>query len=211
VTARPARGRRHAADWAALGRSGPLAPEAVDDAATAIGHDDPRVRAGALGALARGGPGPAFEAAWIRAARDPDAGVRRRAAELATRLDAVPHPDLVALLDDADALVVETAAWALGELGAGGEPAVDELVRVSGGHRDPRAREAAVAALGAIGNRRGLPAILVATRDKPSVRRRAVVALAPFVGPEVDAALERAAADRDWQVRDAARAIAGER
>jgi hypothetical protein len=31
-----------------------------------------------------------------------------------------------------------------------------------------------------------------------------VLALAPFEGPEVDAALERAASDRDWQVRQAA-------
>jgi len=36
------------------------------------------------------------------------------------------------------------------------------------------------------------------------VRRRAVLALAPFEGPEVDAALTRALDDRDWQVRQAA-------
>jgi uncharacterized membrane protein len=36
------------------------------------------------------------------------------------------------------------------------------------------------------------------------VRRRAVIALAPFDGPEVDDALERARTDRDWQVRQAA-------
>ena len=65
-------------------------------------------------------------------------------------------------------------------------------------------REAAVAALGAIGDPAGLPAILAATSDKPAVRRRAVLALAPFDGPEVDAALERALSDRDWQVRQAA-------
>jgi hypothetical protein len=31
-----------------------------------------------------------------------------------------------------------------------------------------------------------------------------VIALAPFAGPEVDAALARALEDRDWQVRQAA-------
>jgi HEAT repeat protein len=36
------------------------------------------------------------------------------------------------------------------------------------------------------------------------VRRRAVLALAPFEGPEVDAALQAATTDRDWQVRQAA-------
>jgi HEAT repeat protein len=65
-------------------------------------------------------------------------------------------------------------------------------------------REAAVAALGAIGDTAGLPAILAATRDKPAVRRRAVIALAPFDGPEVEAALRTALGDRDWQVRQAA-------
>ena len=65
---------------------------------------------------------------------------------------------------------------------------------VAGGHDDPLCREAAVAALGAIGDVRGLPAILAATSDKPAVRRRAVIALAPFDGPEVDAALARARA-----------------
>ncbi|MST32935.1 HEAT repeat domain-containing protein, partial [Acidimicrobiaceae bacterium USS-CC1] len=43
-----------------------------------------------------------------------------------------------------------------------------------------------------------------ATTDKPAVRRRAVLALAPFEGPEVDAALRQALEDRDWQVRQAA-------
>ncbi|MFP3906108.1 MAG: hypothetical protein ACLFWR_03700, partial [Acidimicrobiales bacterium] len=46
--------------------------------------------------------------------------------------------------------------------------------------------------------------ILAATTDIATVRRRAVIALAPFEGPEVDAALERARTDRDWQVRQAA-------
>jgi HEAT repeat protein len=45
---------------------------------------------------------------------------------------------------------------------------------------------------------------LAATTDRPAVRRRAVLALAPFEGPEVDAALTRALDDRDWQVRQAA-------
>ena len=40
--------------------------------------------------------------------------------------------------------------------------------------------------------------------DSISALYRAVIALAPFDGPEVDAALERARQDRDWQVRQAA-------
>ena len=65
-------------------------------------------------------------------------------------------------------------------------------------------REAAVAALGALGDERGLAAILVACGDKPAVRRRAVLALAPFEGPQVEAAIDAALDDRDWQVRQSA-------
>ena len=100
--------------------------------------------------------------------------------------------------------MVEVAAWALGERGADSAAAVDELVGVAGSHDDPLCREAAVAALGAIGDERGLPAILAALSDKPAVRRRAVIALSPFEGPEVDAAMAAALDDRDWQVRQAA-------
>ena len=35
------------------------------------------------------------------------------------------------------------------------------------------------------------------------MRRRAIVALANFEGPDIEAALARAAEDRDWQVRAA--------
>jgi HEAT repeat protein len=127
--------------------------------------------------------------------------VRRRAAAEARHRGGV---DLVPLLDDPEPLVVEAAAWALGERATADGRTLERLSAVAVGHADPLAREAAVAALGAIGDEGGLPAILQATRDKPAVRRRAVLALAPFEGPEVDAALERALADRDWQVRQAA-------
>ena len=46
--------------------------------------------------------------------------------------------------------------------------------------------------------------MLAACRDRATVRRRAVIALAAFEGPEVDAALRTALDDRDWQVRQAA-------
>jgi HEAT repeat protein len=113
---------------------------------------------------------------------------------------------LLDLLDDADVTVVEAAAWAVGELGddAIGAGAVARLARAAREHRDALAREAAVAALGALGDPDALPAILDACRDKPAVRRRAVLALAPFDGPEVDAAIAAALDDRDWQVRQAA-------
>jgi HEAT repeat protein len=172
------------------------------DEATAralLDDDSPLVRATALGALAR--LGVAAEADVAAALADPDPGVRRRGCELAATL---AGPDLRPLLADPDPSVVEEAAWALGERGAASAPAVDDLAAVASGHDDPLCREAAVAALGAVGDERGLPAILAALSDKPAVRRRAVIALSPFEGPEVDAAMAAALDDRDWQVRQAA-------
>ena len=167
----------------------------------------PPVRATALAALARMGRITADE---LRSAlADPDPAVRRRACEVSATVADVGAVDLRPLLADPDPTVVEVAAWAVGERGADGWAAVDDLARVATGHGDHLAREAAVAALGAIGDVRGLPAILAATADRATVRRRAVIALAPFSGPDVDAALETALADRDWQVRQAAEDLTG--
>ena len=118
---------------------------------------------------------------------------------------------MVALLADPDASVVEMTAWSLGEREeAGAVSALARLVPVDGGHPDPLCREAAVAALGAIGRPDGLPAVLAALDDKPAVRRRAAVALAAFEGPEVDAGLRRCLTDRDWQVRQVAEDLLAE-
>jgi len=133
---------------------------------------------------------------------DPEPAVRRRAAELTATHRAV---DLVGRLDDPDDSVVEMVAWSLGERAESG--AVGRLAALSDtgdGHDDPLCREAAVAALGAIGDPAGLPAVLAALDDKPAIRRRAAVALAAFEGPEVEAALRRCLDDRDWQVRQVA-------
>jgi HEAT repeat protein len=197
-----------AAELAALGHHAPLEPASRARVLRALDDDaDPRVRAAALGALVRAAPGDATTA-LLRALDDPAAAVRRRAAELAP---AVLDDERVALallgaLGDADVTVVEAVAWSLGELGdrARTAGAVSALSATARTHRDALAREAAVAALGALGDAAGLPAILEACRDKPAVRRRAVLALAPFDGPDVDAAIDAALTDRDWQVRQAA-------
>jgi HEAT repeat protein len=179
-------------------------------ARSGLADDDAAVRATALGALARLG---ALTAADLEAAvADPEAVVRARAAEVAALalLPAAAHPLLRRLLGDRDATVVEVAAWACGEVDGTDLATVSDLAGLATGHRDALVREAAVAALGAIGDAAGLPAILAGTTDKPAVRRRAVLALAPFDGPEVDAALERALTDRDWQVRQAAEDLLAE-
>jgi HEAT repeat protein len=196
-----------AAELATLGLSGSLDDPQVARLRDACAHDtDPRVRAAALAALVRAAPTEAVST-WHASTSDPDAAVRRRAAELAPALDDAPGvASLIGLLRDRDVTVVEAAAWSLGELGetATARGAVDALVAVLRAHRDPVAREAAVAALGALADPVALPAILDACTDRPAVRRRAVLALAPFAGPEVDAALAAALDDHDWQVRQAA-------
>ncbi len=195
---------RKLADVVARRRDAALAGHRGDaDAARRyLADPDGAVRATALGALARA---RALTAADLAAGlADPDPAVRSRAAELCAARPGGEPPALAAVLDDDDPGVVEAAAWGSGEREPPEPGIVAALARVTTDHVDPLCREAAVAALGAIGDPAGLPAILVATTDRPAVRRRAVLALAPFAGPEVDAALARAREDRDWQVRQAA-------
>ena len=106
-----------------------------------------------------------------------------------------PSVSLRAVLDDPDATVVEAAAWACGEQESVDDDVLRRLIDLGVSSTDALVREACTAALGAIGDPRGLPTILHGCTDKPAVRRRAVLALAPFDGDEVDAALQ-AALDR---------------
>lgn len=164
-------------------------------ARAALSHDDARIRASAVRALAR--MGSLREDDVSTGLADTSHDVRRTAVELA-----VGFPGLAVHrhLHDADVFVAEMTAWCLGERN-GADHEVSALIDVAMTHPEAVVREAAVAALGSLGDARGLPAILHGCTDKPAVRRRAVLALAPFEGPEVDAALETALADRDWQVR----------
>ncbi len=163
------------------------------------------VRSAAIGALARMKALGTQEV--VDALADPSPTVRRRAGTEAAGVGgrgsrSVLVTALIAALDDPDPLVVESAAWSLGERRS--VRAVGRLAEVARSHGDTRCREACVAALGAVGAAEALPAILDALSDKPTVRRRAAVALAAFDGPDVEAALQRCAHDHDWQVREVA-------
>lgn len=212
-----AAGRRRAVALAGHTKDEPRARRGLVD-------PEPAVRATALGALARLESLTADDLTGALA--DPAAPVRRRACELVASVGPAVLPALVTALDDVDDRVVEAACFGLGELGLGelglgglgvGElgpdaaktAAVAALCTVAVNHRDPLCRETAVATLGAIGDPAGLGAVLASTADKPAVRRRAILALAPFEGPEVDAALAAALTDRDWQVRQAAEDLGG--
>ncbi len=201
-----------AAEVAALGLGRGTADEVDRAAREALADDATVVRTAGITAAVRAGTPAVAAASWAEAIVDAGVPVRRRAAELAPLLvergadPAAPVAALVALLADEDPTVVEAAAYGLGELGAQAiaGAAVEALSSTATSHSDAIAREAAVAALGALGDPAGLPAVLAGCRDKVTVRRRAVLALAPFDGPEVDAALASALTDRDWQVRQAA-------
>jgi HEAT repeat protein len=197
----------------------PTIPESIDEALLRAGFAEgsdgevlirsnlrsgpARLRVLALRAAAR--RGLLHDDDWTNALEDVDAEVRRDAVNLVAyedRTGPALTALLVTLLDDEDPLVVDGAAFALGEKLC--VEAVERLSDVAQRHDDARCREAAVAALGIIGDDRGRAAVLGALGDKPPVRRRAIVALANFEGPDIDAALERASQDRDWQVRAAA-------
>jgi HEAT repeat protein len=203
----------------------PTLPEALDEALLRAGFatdersaqlirdnlrsTTPRQRVLALRAAAR--RSLVSEDDWLDALGDGEVDVRREALTLTaheTINDARIMRALVNALNDTDALVVDAAAFSLGEHLYSN--AVDALCLVATSHDDARCREAAVAALGTIGDDRGRAAVLGALDDKPPVRRRAIVALSNFEGPDIDAALERASEDRDWQVRAAVNQLARE-
>jgi HEAT repeat protein len=171
----------------------------VDTAIAGCSSSDPAVRAAALGALER--LDQLDDDLLANALADTEVAVRRRAAEIAAAHRSI---DLLASLHDPDERVVEVAAWACGEHESQRDEIVERLIELAGSAHEPLVRESAVAALGAIGDERGRPAIITACSDKPAVRRRAVLALAPFEGDDVEAAIEQALVDRDWQVRQAA-------
>lgn len=176
----------------------------LDHAQQAVSDAEPTVREAALGALER--LGALDDATLIVALADDQVSVRRPAAELAAM-----HPtiDLIDALSDDDPRVVEVAAWACGEHESDRDAIVDRLISLATTAEEPLVRESAVAALGAIGAVRAVDTIIAGTTDKPAVRRRAVLALAPFLGADdigrsVEEAINRALKDRDWQVRQAA-------
>ena len=167
-----------------------------------LADPDPDVRATALGALVRMAGATAADAA--SALEDVDPLVRRRACELGAALS---DASFASLLDDADDTVLEAACFAIGE--TRDTRAVPKLMGIATGHKDALCRESAVAALGAIADPAGLPALLAALNDKVQIRRRAVIALAAIESPESELAIRSCLSDRDWQVRQAAEDLLG--
>jgi HEAT repeat protein len=164
-------------------------------------HPVARARVLALRGLAR--RAVVTDDQWLRALGDEDVTVRREALTQVSQISPTPAivDTVIAMVGDEDALVVEGAAFALGEILS--PAAVSPLIAVARDHDDARCREAAIAALGALGHDAARDIIIAALDDKPPVRRRAIVALSNFEGPDIDDALAKASDDRDWQVRAA--------
>ena len=163
-----------------------------------LASSDSRVRVAALFALDRLG---VLNSEQVESClRDTEMDVRLAAAELSAKYSA----DLTIALNDSEHLVVEMGAWACGERESVSEDVFARLLNLGLEHTHPLVREASIAALGALGDDRALPVILAGCEDKPAIRRRAVLALAPFEGIEVEAAIDKALNDKDWQVRQSA-------
>ena len=163
------------------------------------GDGDPRVRASSVAVLSEN---DALDESLIALGlSDPNPLVRMSVARAAAQNSSI---SVLELLNDEDSSVVEIACWAAGEQTEHNDSIIEALSAIALEHEDALCRESAVAALGALGDARGLESILKATQDIATVRRRAVIALAPFEGQAVTDALQLALSDRDWQVRQAA-------
>ena len=160
---------------------------------------DPRVRASSIAVLSEN---DALDESLIALGlSDCHPLVRMSMARAAAQNSSI---SVLTLLSDEDYVVVEIACWAAGEQTERNDSIIEALSGIALEHEDALCRESAVAALGALGDVRGLESILEATQDIATVRRRAVIALAPFEGQAVTDALQLALSDRDWQVRQAA-------
>lgn len=166
-------------------------------AKSALLNDEPSVRASALLAIKE--LGQLDDTTLSAALKDTSNEVRRRASEIASEFRNV---SLAEILSDPDPYVVEMALWAEGERESADN--IEKIMELAKGHKESFVRESAVAALGAIGDGVAIETILGAMKDRPNVRRRAVVAMAAFEGERITHALKDALSDRDWQVRQIA-------
>lgn len=170
-------------------------------------HDDPELRRLAVAAVT---PSPEATATIARLlSADPVPAVRRECAEVLGMTGTGDASLLLKALRDPEAMVREAAATGLGELGASETVTTLEAV-ADDPDEDKLVREAAVASLGAIGDTAALPVLLrLVAAGPPQLRRRCVVALSVFEGPQVERAIRDAANDRNPMVREAAEMIVG--
>ncbi|MCZ7532194.1 MAG: HEAT repeat domain-containing protein [Acidimicrobiia bacterium] len=141
-------------------------------------------------------------------AADPSEPVRAAAAEKLGLCGSRGLKALATCESDAAATVREATATAYGEIGDAS--ALGWLADAASSDGDRQVREAAVAAIGAIGHPDGIDPLLALIADgPPQVRRRAIAAITVFDDPRVEPAIRRAALDRNPGVKEAAEMIVG--
>ncbi len=139
---------------------------------------------------------------------DGDARVRAEAAEVLAEIGGPALEALLQAASDNSGIVREAVATGFGELAD--RTTLPWLLDAAANDTEKLVREAAVAALGAIGDERAVPLLLdLVVTGPPQVRRRCVVALSVFDGPEIEAAIRAARDDRNPMVREAAEMVIG--
>ncbi len=193
---------RKAAAWS-LGQTGRR--KAVEPLIAALQDPDEEVRREAVEALVRIGT-PAMQP-LVSALREEDSEVRRRVAEVIGRFysssDTEPlmHAFVLSALKDGDALSRARMATLLGEIGDGWavKPLIEALYYFN-------VREAAGKAILGIGEPALGPLMAALKHHHIPVRKAAAQLLGCIGDPRAASALQSALKDRDWEVREAARA-----
>jgi HEAT repeat protein len=181
--------------------------ELTKDPVAFLTSDDPVLTRIATTALT---PSQAFEnmKALTALTQDADPSLRASAAEKLGSCGSEALETLSGLEYDPDPTVRECLATAYGEIDS-----ADTVAWLSFAARDDSDRhvkEAATAALGAIGNNAGLETLLLLINDgPPQVRRRAIAAITVFDDERVEPAIRLAALDRNPGVREAAEMVVG--
>jgi HEAT repeat protein len=139
---------------------------------------------------------------------DTEASVRAAAAEKLGTCGSAALEILASLEDDLDPTVREALATAYGEINS--PDTVPWLGVAAREDSDKHVKEAATAALGAIGANAGLETLLeLISNGPPGVRRRAIAAITVYDDDRVEPAIRRAALDRNPGVREAAEMVVG--
>lgn len=181
-------------------------PSLVKDPAPFLTHADADIRRLAISACS--GRVTASVAGHLTEllAADPNARVRAEAAEVLSEVGSSALAPLLAATKDPAAVVREAIATGLGELED--SAALPWLLEAAAHDQDKLVREASVAALGAIADEAAVALLLqLVTDGPPQVRRRCVVALSVFEGPQIEAAIRAARDDRNPMVREAAEMV----
>ncbi len=181
-----------AASALALGRLGPAAEGAVPALVQALGDGDFGVRmesALALGRLGRGAK-EAIPALIEALKKDEDRAVREASARTLGRIggkEAVPA--LVEAIGREGLYGRLRSVQALGRIGPGARESVPALAETLNTDEDRAVREASARALGRIGDKEALTALVGALRDRtPEVRGASAWALG-LIGPDARAAV----------------------